>query len=178
MAFPRMPLNNRLPNVIGTQGTGQRRRGTGGKGSILLVGSWELHDSEAPGGTLPNLAAFLTVAEAAASQGVQCCGFFCPISDSVNNLYFLKDPFGDCPGGPVVKTLPFHYIRHGLNPWSGNQDPTCHTVVKKIKIKRPHWVQLSTGDSSVCTREPRLMQIMKTVFHYLSRYSGISQFID
>ena len=72
------------------------------------------------GGMLPNLAAVLTMAEAAAPLGVQRYGLFCPISNSVNNLYSLKDPFGDFPGGSVVKTLPFHYIRHRLNPWSGN----------------------------------------------------------
>ena len=26
---------------------------------------------------------------------------------------------GDFPGGPVVKTLHFHFRRHGFDPWSG-----------------------------------------------------------
>ena len=30
--------------------------------------------------------------------------------------------------GPVVKTPHSHCRRHGFNPWSGNQDPTCCMV--------------------------------------------------
>ena len=68
----------------------------------------------------------MTAAEAAASLGVQCYGFFCRISNSVNNLYSLKDPFGDFPGGPVVKTaLPLHKAQ-------------AQSLVRKLGSHMPH----------------------------------------
>ena len=41
---------------------------------------------------------------------------------------------GDFLGDPVVKTPCFHCREHGFNPWSGNEDPTCHAAwLKKAK---------------------------------------------
>ena len=37
----------------------------------------------------------------------------------------------DFRGSPVVKTPCFHCRGYGLDPWSGNQDPTCHTAWPK-----------------------------------------------
>ena len=35
---------------------------------------------------------------------------------------------GDLPGSSGAKTQCFHCKGHGLDPWSGNQDPTCLAV--------------------------------------------------
>ena len=35
-----------------------------------------------------------------------------------------KEKDRDFPGGPVVKTPRFHCRGNGLDPWSGNKDPT------------------------------------------------------
>ena len=37
----------------------------------------------------------------------------------------LQDEEGmqDFPGGPVIKTLPFHCMGHGFHPWSGTKIP-------------------------------------------------------
>ena len=44
---------------------------------------------------------------------------------------------GDFPGGPVIKTLPFHCRGYGLDPWPGNQDPTsCTAKKKKLKTSK------------------------------------------
>ena len=34
------------------------------------------------------------------------------------------------PGGPVVNTLHFQCRGRGLDPWSGNYDPTCRMAKK------------------------------------------------
>ena len=37
------------------------------------------------------------------------------------------------PGGPVAKTLHFHCMEDGFDPWSGSEDPTgCVVWPKKI----------------------------------------------
>ena len=36
----------------------------------------------------------------------------------------------------MVKTPQFHYRGHGFNPWSGNQDLTCHVAWPKKKEKK------------------------------------------
>ena len=51
-------------------------------------------------------------------------------------LLILKNNSGDFPGSPVVKTLCFHCTGHGFDPWSENEDPTCHAVCSKKKKKR------------------------------------------
>lgn len=38
-------------------------------------------------------------------------------------------------GGPGVRTLGFHFRRHGFNPWSGNQDTISFSVLEKKKIE-------------------------------------------
>ena len=43
---------------------------------------------------------------------------------------------GDFPGGPVVRTLPFHCRGRRFDPGSGNEDPTCLTVWPKKKKKK------------------------------------------
>ena len=48
-------------------------------------------------------------------------------------LLILKNNSGDFPGSPVVKTLCFHCTGHGFDPWSENEDPTCHEVWSKKK---------------------------------------------
>ena len=50
-------------------------------------------------------------------------------------LLILKNNSGDFPGSPVVKTLCFHCTGHGFDPWSENEDPTCHAVWSKKKKK-------------------------------------------
>ena len=51
---------------------------------------------------------------------------------SNQTLFALQTLLGDFPGGPVVKTAKFQCV---CNPWSGNQDPTCHSVgLKKKKM--------------------------------------------
>ena len=42
----------------------------------------------------------------------------------------------DFPGSPVVKTPSFQYRGRGFDPWLRNQDPTCHVVQSKNKIKK------------------------------------------
>ena len=37
------------------------------------------------------------------------------------------------PGGPVVRTLHFHFMGHGFDPWLENQDPACHMAWPKNK---------------------------------------------
>ena len=39
----------------------------------------------------------------------------------------------DFPGSPGVKTSHFHCRGHRLDPWSGNQDSTCHAAWPKKK---------------------------------------------
>ena len=46
-------------------------------------------------------------------------------------LRVLKRKQSDFPGGPVVKTLPFHYRGRRFNSWSGNKDPACYDVGPK-----------------------------------------------
>ena len=31
----------------------------------------------------------------------------------------------------MVRTLHFHCRGHGFDPWSGNEDPACHTAKKQ-----------------------------------------------
>ena len=38
---------------------------------------------------------------------------------------YLRSYLGDFSGGPVVKTLCFHFRGHGFDPRSGNYGPTC-----------------------------------------------------
>ena len=45
--------------------------------------------------------------------------------------YFKIKVWGDFPGGPVVKTLHFHFRRHGFDPWSGK---FCLQSKKKFKV--------------------------------------------
>ena len=45
------------------------------------------------------------------------------ISEEMKNQKSLQ---GEFPVGPVVKTPHFHGRGRGCDPWSGNQDPTCH----------------------------------------------------
>ena len=40
------------------------------------------------------------------------------------SLELIKSTRRGFSGGLVVKILHFHCIRHGFNPWSGNEDPT------------------------------------------------------
>ena len=42
----------------------------------------------------------------------------------------------DFPGSPVAKTPSFQYRGCGFDPWLRNQDPTCHVVQSKNKIKK------------------------------------------
>ena len=37
----------------------------------------------------------------------------------------------DFAGGPVVRTPRFHCRGHRFDPWSGNQDPSCHMEMFK-----------------------------------------------
>ena len=44
-----------------------------------------------------------------------------------HKLMGIKSCFnGEFPGSPVVKTLHFQCRGHRFDPWSGNNDPTCH----------------------------------------------------
>ena len=53
------------------------------------------------------------------------------------NIINKKCMLRDFPGGPVVKTPCSQCRGHGFDPWSGNEDPTCHTAwPKKRKQKR------------------------------------------
>ena len=40
-------------------------------------------------------------------------------NDNKSKMTFIEN-CGDFPGGPVVKTLGFHYREHGFHPWSGS----------------------------------------------------------
>ena len=44
----------------------------------------------------------------------------------------------DFLGGPVVKTLRFHYKGHRFNPWSGNEDLACNMVWQKLGKKKKY----------------------------------------
>ena len=43
--------------------------------------------------------------------------------------------FEGLPWFPVFKTLISQCREHSFNPWSGNEDPTCHMIQPKNKIK-------------------------------------------
>ena len=43
---------------------------------------------------------------------------------------------GNFPGGPVAKTPHLQCRGCGFDPWSGKQDPTCHTVWQEKKKKK------------------------------------------
>ena len=45
-----------------------------------------------------------------------------------------KSQSRDVPGGLVVKTLNFHCMGDGLNPWSGNSDLTNNVVWQKKQV--------------------------------------------
>ena len=54
--------------------------------------------------------------------------------------YFKIKVWGDFPGGPVVKTLHFHFRRHGFDPWSGkfclqSKKKKSLQIIKNIKKK-------------------------------------------
>ena len=42
----------------------------------------------------------------------------------------------DFSGSPVVKTPSLHCRKHGFDPWSGNENPTCHKARKKKERER------------------------------------------
>ena len=51
---------------------------------------------------------------------------------------YIKSPTWEFSGSPVVRTLQFHCRGHGFDPWSGNQDLTCHVACqKKINKTQP-----------------------------------------
>ena len=48
---------------------------------------------------------------------------------------------GGLQGSPVVETVRFQSRGHGLNPWPGNQDPTCtEPKHQKKKKKKETWI--------------------------------------
>ena len=51
-------------------------------------------------------------------------------------LTSLKSYLWDFPGSPAVKTWRFHFRGCSFHPWSGIEDPTCHTMRPKLKKKR------------------------------------------
>jgi len=51
----------------------------------------------------------------------------------------------DFPGGPVVKTPFSQGRRHGFDPRSGNQDPTCCMVQPKKRKKRTNPSEVFLG---------------------------------
>ena len=51
----------------------------------------------------------------------------------------------DFLGGPVVKTLRFHYKGHRFNPWSGNEDLACNMVWQKLGKKKKVQIQEIQG---------------------------------
>ena len=54
---------------------------------------------------------------------------------SPTTLTFFKSvgQLWDFPGGQVVKTLGFQCRGRGFDPWLGNQDLICHTVLPPQK---------------------------------------------
>ena len=102
------------------------------------------------------MAAFLTVAEAAASLGVQGYGFFCPISDSVNNLYSLKDPFGallvQVPGrvhlSPATASTFLMEPRYSMGGSDAKESPAVQeTQVQSLSWEDPLEKRMETHSS-------------------------------
>ena len=62
---------------------------------------------------------------------------FCIIDTQLSDFVFVFQ--NSCNwtflGGPVVRTLGFHFRRHGFNPWSENQDTISCSVLGKKKQK-------------------------------------------
>ena len=54
---------------------------------------------------------------------------------TVHGVTKNKIGWGDFPGGRVVKTLCCQCRGHGFEPWSGNKDPTSHSVQSEKKKK-------------------------------------------
>ena len=67
-------------------------------------------------------------------------------------------PAREIPDGPVGRTQRFHWGCPGFHPWSGNQDPACHTAQSKIII-----ITVSTQkECPVCTEHHCFMKYFKT----------------
>ena len=59
--------------------------------------------------------------------------FFSISGNPTIGYLILKNSFRDFPGGPMVKTLCFHYRGHGFDPWSRElrSHMPCGTAKKK-----------------------------------------------
>ena len=71
---------------------------------------------------------------------VTCYDTFSRGKKILRQTTFKVSHIWDFPGGPVVKILCFHGREHSVDPWSGNQDHTCHVVWPKKRKENVKWV--------------------------------------
>jgi len=67
---------------------------------------------------------------------VNCYDIFSRGKKLLRETTFKMSHIWDFAGGPVVKILRFHGREHRVDPWSGNQDRTCHVVWPKKRRKK------------------------------------------
>ena len=67
----------------------------------------------------------------------------------------------DFLGGPVVKTLRFHYKGHRFNPWSGNEDLACNMVWQKLGKKKKSTDSRNSGNPKQDKCQPNQPTLQK-----------------
>ena len=78
----------------------------------------------------------------------------------------FKNPQGDLPGGPVVKTPRFHCWGRAFHPWSGNRTPCSGAIVKTLgNLPRPlcyHSIFTQRQTHTGCPLTPPLLLLLWT----------------
>ena len=85
-----------------------------------------------------------------------------------NGQRFLQRSYTGLPGCPLVKNLCCQCTRRRSDPWSGNEDPACHAVVRPKEKKEAIQVASEHKKRRLITLVIKGMQFIITITHHFT----------